>query len=87
VPNAKLVYNNSPSFNWTLNFRNQDDDMLAEGENMTGYDRNNLMDVSYDNLNYAIEQMINKNIPKDSSKEAGIFTIYYSANLPQRHFI
>jgi isocitrate lyase len=23
VPNAKLVYNNSPSFNWTLNFRNQ----------------------------------------------------------------
>jgi isocitrate lyase len=32
----------------TLNFRNQDDDMLAEGENMTGYDRNNLMDVSYD---------------------------------------
>jgi isocitrate lyase len=32
--------------------------MLAEGENMTGYDRNNLMDVSYDNSNYAIEQMI-----------------------------
>jgi isocitrate lyase len=59
VPNAKLVYNNSPSFNWTLNFRNQAyDDMLAEGENMTGYDRNNLMDVSYDNSNYAIEQMI-----------------------------
>ena len=23
IPNAKLVYNNSPSFNWTLNFRNQ----------------------------------------------------------------
>lgn len=23
VPNAKLVYNNSPSFNWTLNFRQQ----------------------------------------------------------------
>ena len=21
IPNAKLVYNNSPSFNWTLNFR------------------------------------------------------------------
>ena len=21
VPNAKLAYNNSPSFNWTLNFR------------------------------------------------------------------
>src|SRR5690606_33822159 len=23
VPDAKLVYNNSPSFNWTLNFRQQ----------------------------------------------------------------
>ena len=23
IPNAKLVYNNSPSFNWTLNFRQQ----------------------------------------------------------------
>jgi isocitrate lyase len=32
VPNAKLVYNNSPSFNWTLNFRQQVyDAMVAEG--------------------------------------------------------
>ena len=23
IPNAKLAYNNSPSFNWTLNFRQQ----------------------------------------------------------------
>jgi len=23
IPNAKLVYNNSPSFNWTINFRQQ----------------------------------------------------------------
>ena len=23
IPNAKLVYNNSPSFNWTLSFRQQ----------------------------------------------------------------
>ena len=23
MPNAKLVYNNSPSFNWTINFRQQ----------------------------------------------------------------
>ena len=31
-PNAKLVYNNSPSFNWTLNFRQQVyDAMKAEG--------------------------------------------------------
>ena len=39
VPNAKLVYNNSPSFNWTLNFRNQVyDEMLALGLNMDAYD-------------------------------------------------
>src|SRR6218665_3386110 len=32
VPNAKLVYNNSPSFNWTLNFRQQAyDRWVAEG--------------------------------------------------------
>ena len=30
VPNAKLVYNNSPSFNWTLNFRQQVYDALKE---------------------------------------------------------
>jgi hypothetical protein len=39
------------------------------------------MDVSYDNSNYAIEQMIKQNIQKDSSKEAG-FHHNYSANLP-----
>ena len=50
VPNAKLVYNNSPSFNWTLSFRKQVfEEMLAEGENMTAYDRNNLMDAQYHN--------------------------------------
>jgi len=30
VPNAKLVYNNSPSFNWTLNFRQQIFDAWSE---------------------------------------------------------
>ena len=30
VPNAKLVYNNSPSFNWTLNFHQQLFDSWAE---------------------------------------------------------
>src|SRR5690606_37445848 len=29
IPNAKLVYNNSPSFNWTLNFRQQAYDLLV----------------------------------------------------------
>jgi isocitrate lyase len=85
VPNAKLVYNNSPSFNWTLNFRNQAyDDMLAEGENMTGYDRNNLMDVSYDNseLCHRADDKI-RTFQKDSSKEAGIF--HHLITLPTYH--
>ena len=30
IPNAKLVYNNSPSFNWTLNFRQQVYDFWTE---------------------------------------------------------
>ena len=30
IPNAKLVYNNSPSFNWTLNFRQQVFDAWSE---------------------------------------------------------
>jgi isocitrate lyase len=30
VPSAKLVYNNSPSFNWTLNFRQQVFDAWSE---------------------------------------------------------
>ncbi|MGV6800293.1 MAG: isocitrate lyase [bacterium] len=33
APNAKLTYNNSPSFNWTLNLRNQvRDQWIAEGK-------------------------------------------------------
>lgn len=44
VPNAKLVYNNSPSFNWTLNFRQQAyDRFVAEGKDVSAYDRAKLM--------------------------------------------
>ena len=43
-PDAKLVYNNSPSFNWTLNFRQQTyDAWAAEGKDVSAYDRDNLM--------------------------------------------
>merc|ERR1712038_106984 len=49
VPGAKLVYNNSPSFNWTLNFRQQVyDELEASGADMTGYDRSRLMAAQYD---------------------------------------
>lgn len=85
VPNAKLVYNNSPSFNWTLNFRNQAyDEMLSEGENMNDYDRNNLMDAQYDDseLCYRADEKI-KTFQIDGAREAGIF--HHLITLPTYH--
>jgi isocitrate lyase len=85
VPNAKLVYNNSPSFNWTLNFRNQVyEEMLAEGENMTAYDRNNLMAAEYDGseLCFRADEKI-KSFQMDASREAGIF--HHLITLPTYH--
>jgi isocitrate lyase len=85
MPNAKLVYNNSPSFNWTLNFRNQVyEEMLAEGDNMTGYDRNNLMDEQYDDseLCHRADDKI-RTFQADGSREAGIF--HHLITLPTYH--
>jgi isocitrate lyase len=85
VPNAKLVYNNSPSFNWTLNFRNQAyEEMLLEGENMTSYDRNNLMDAQYDGseLCHRADLKI-KTFQIDGAREAGIF--HHLITLPTYH--
>jgi len=85
VPNAKLVYNNSPSFNWTLNFRKQVyEEMLSEGENMTAYDRNNLMDSHYDatELCYRADEKI-KTFQVDGAREAGIF--HHLITLPTYH--
>ncbi|PIB92880.1 isocitrate lyase [Caulobacter sp. FWC2] len=51
VPNAKLTYNNSPSFNWTLNLRKQvRDQWIAEGKiHKDSYpDGNVLMSADYD---------------------------------------
>jgi len=85
VPNAKLVYNNSPSFNWTLNFRGQAfDEMLVEGENMTAYDRNNLMDAQYDGseLCHRADDKI-RTFQLDSAREAGVF--HHLITLPTYH--
>jgi len=85
IPNAKLVYNNSPSFNWTLNFRNQVyDEMLTEGEDMTAYVKDNLMSEEYDNtkLCYRADEKI-KTFQKDGAKEAGIF--HHLITLPTYH--
>ncbi len=51
VPNAKLTYNNSPSFNWTLNLRKQvRDQWIAEGKiHKDSYpEGNSLMSAEYD---------------------------------------
>jgi len=85
VPNAKLVYNNSPSFNWTLNFRQQVFDAWTEdGRDLSAYDRAALMDVSYDNTELAIEA--DKRIQSfqaDAAREAGIF--HHLITLPTYH--
>jgi isocitrate lyase len=85
IPNAKLVYNNSPSFNWTLNFRNQAyDDMFAIGMNMEAYDRNNLMDTIYDGteLSQQADEKI-RTFQIDGAREAGIF--HHLITLPTYH--
>ena len=85
VPDAKLVYNNSPSFNWTLNFRQQAyEEMLLEGENMTDYDLNNLMDAEYDDteLSYRADAKI-KTFQMDGARKAGIF--HHLITLPTYH--
>ncbi|MCT9002188.1 isocitrate lyase [Microbacterium memoriense] len=85
VPTAKLVYNNSPSFNWTLNFRQQAYDALAQqGQDMSAYDRADLMDVTYDETDLAryADDMI-RSFQKDSSARAGIF--HHLITLPTYH--
>ena len=85
VPNAKLVYNNSPSFNWTLNFRQQIFDLWAEaGKDVSAYDRADLMDVSYDETALAIESDNKiRTFQADSARQAGIF--HHLITLPTYH--
>ncbi|MFO7690537.1 MAG: isocitrate lyase, partial [Cryobacterium sp.] len=85
VPNAKLVYNNSPSFNWTLNFRQQTYDALLEaGQDVSAYDRAKLMSVVYDETELAqIADEKIRTFQRDSSAEAGIF--HHLITLPTYH--
>ncbi|MCD9584757.1 isocitrate lyase [Tenacibaculum maritimum] len=85
IPNAKLVYNNSPSFNWTLNFRNQVyEAMEAEGKDVSMYDKNNLMDARYDGseLCKLADEKI-RTFQEDGAREAGIF--HHLITLPTYH--
>ncbi len=85
IPNAKLVYNNSPSFNWTLNFRQQVFDAWEEaGKDVSAYDRAGLMSIDYDGTELAAEadEKI-RTFQADASKRAGIF--HHLITLPTYH--
>ena len=85
VPNAKLVYNNSPSFNWTLSFRQQVFDSMSEsGDEISSYQRDDLMNEKYDDTELAIKADDNiRSFQADASKEAGIF--HHLITLPTYH--
>jgi isocitrate lyase len=85
IPDAKLVYNNSPSFNWTLNFRQQAFDAMVEaGEDVSAYDRANLMSVEYDEseLSARADDKI-RTFQADTAREANIF--HHLITLPTYH--
>jgi len=85
VPDAKLVYNNSPSFNWTLNFRQQVfDAWKEEGKDVSAYDRDKLMSEEYDSTELAqLADEWCQNFQRDASREAGIF--HHLITLPTYH--
>jgi isocitrate lyase len=85
VPDAKLVYNNSPSFNWTLNVRQQVYDRWAEaGRDMAAYDRAGLMSAAYDATPLGVEadERI-RTFQRDAAARAGIF--HHLITLPTYH--
>ena len=85
IPNAKLVYNNSPSFNWTLNFRQQVFDLMEkQGDDVSKYDRDDLMNEKYDNsdLSNLADDKI-KTFQSDAARQAGIF--HHLITLPTYH--
>jgi isocitrate lyase len=85
IPNAKLVYNNSPSFNWTLNFRQQVYDAWEKADkDVSRYDRAKLMSVDYDETELAKEadERI-RTFQADGAKRAGIF--HHLITLPTYH--
>ncbi|MBU6267983.1 MAG: isocitrate lyase [Sphingomonadales bacterium] len=85
IPNAKLVYNNSPSFNWTLNFRQQVFDAWVEaGKDVSEYDRARLMSADYDlsDLGLEADERI-RTFQRDAAAQAGIF--HHLITLPTYH--
>ncbi|MEM0900507.1 MAG: isocitrate lyase [Pseudomonadota bacterium] len=85
IPNAKLVYNNSPSFNWTLKFRDQIyADWEAAGKDVSAYDKSKLMSSEYDDTELGKEADAQiQSFQRDGSREAGIF--HHLITLPTYH--
>ena len=85
IPDAKVVYNNSPSFNWTLNFRQQVfDDWEKLEKDLAAYDRRRLMDEKYDDSELSTEADNRiRTFQRDASREAGIF--HHLITLPTYH--
>lgn len=90
IPDAKLVYNNSPSFNWTLKFREQVyQEYVDAGKDVSAYpnpaeDPLGLMKVELDDSELAqqADQYI-QSFQADGSREAGIF--HHLITLPTYH--
>jgi isocitrate lyase len=85
MPNAKLVYNNSPSFNWTTNFRQQVfDAWMEEGKDVSRYNRDDLMSAEYDEteLGREADRRI-QSFQADAAANAGIF--HHLITLPTYH--
>jgi isocitrate lyase len=77
VPNAKLTYNNSPSFNWTLNLRKQvREQWIAEGQiSEADYpDDGTLMSSAFDETGLGLEADARlQSFQTDISARAGVF--------------
>lgn len=89
-PEAKLVYNNSPSFNWTLKFREQVYGEWSEaGKDLSAYpnpaeDPMGLMEESLDSSDLAQEaDRLVASFQADAAREAGIF--HHLITLPTYH--
>ncbi|RZM80738.1 isocitrate lyase [Pseudoalteromonas rubra] len=90
VPNAKLVYNNSPSFNWTLKFREQVyAEWQAQGKDLSAYpdptqDPKALMSPELDQSELAAEADAKvRTFQRDGAAQAGIF--HHLITLPTYH--
>jgi len=85
VPDAKLVYNNSPSFNWTLSFRQQVFDAWEkEGKDVSKYQREQLMSAEYDDTELGkLADQWTQEFQAKAAAEAGIF--HHLITLPTYH--